>query len=68
MIRMTVIPDAIVEFKPVQKTPPWKIEQRDGKWVVVGQEDGKVFGTHDTHEEALRQMAALYANVPDAKK
>lgn len=50
------------------KTPPWKVVERGGKYVVVGQENGKVFGTHDTREEALAQMRALYVNVPDARR
>jgi len=45
------------------KTPPWKVEQRGDKYVVVGVENGKVYGTHDTKEEAAAQARALYANV-----
>jgi hypothetical protein len=51
----------------VHKTPPWKVQHRGGKWLVVGAENGKTYGTHGTEEEAKRHMAALYANVPDAK-
>ena len=52
----------------LSKTPPWKIVRVDGKFKVVGIEDGKVFGTHDTKEQAQAHMRALYANVPDARK
>lgn len=45
---------------------PYDVVHRGGKWVVIGK-DGKVHGTHPTREKALRQMRALYANVPDAR-
>lgn len=47
----------------VTKSPPWDIEDRGEKWVVVVRETGKVVGTHETREEALAQQRALYANV-----
>jgi SPP1 gp7 family putative phage head morphogenesis protein len=51
----------------VQKTPPWHIVERDGKYLVVGVENGKVFGTHPTKEQAMAHLRALYANVPEAR-
>lgn len=41
---------------------PWSIEMRDGKHCVVKDADGEVEGCHDTHEKALAQQRALYAN------
>jgi hypothetical protein len=52
----------------VQKTPPWHIVHRDGKWLVIGTENDKVYGTHPTEQAAVAHMRALYANVPDAAK
>jgi len=52
----------------ISKTPPWRVEHRGDKWLVVGTENGKTYGTHDTEEEAQVNLRALYANVPDAKK
>ena len=39
---------------------PYSIEQRDGKWVVVNKDTGKVKGTHDSKIKAQRQMRLLY--------
>lgn len=42
--------------------PPYEVEERDGKFVVVNGK-GEVKGTHDTKEEARAQQSALYANT-----
>jgi len=41
---------------------PWKIEQRDGQYCVIKEDDGDVEGCHETEELAKAQMAALYAS------
>lgn len=41
---------------------PWKIEQQNGKHCVIKESDGAVVHCHDTHESAMAQMRALYAN------
>jgi phage I-like protein len=40
---------------------PWHIEQRDGRFCVVKNDDGTSAGCHDTEAEARDQLAALYA-------
>lgn len=40
---------------------PHKVIKKDGKWVVVNKETGKVKGTHETKDKALAQMRLLYA-------
>lgn len=47
---------------------PYTIRRRKGKYLVVNAENGDVKGEHPTKEKALRQLRALYANVPDARK
>lgn len=44
---------------------PYLIVQRDGKWVVITKETGKVHGTHDSKKKAKAQLKALYANTGD---
>jgi hypothetical protein len=39
---------------------PYAIRKRGNKWVVINKETGKVKGTHDTKEKAIRQMRLLY--------
>src|SRR3954468_11429735 len=46
---------------------PYKVEKRGSKWVVLNNL-GEVKGTHDSEGEARAHQAALYANVPGAKK
>lgn len=43
------------------------IRQRNGKWVVLS-EAGKVLGTHDTREEAVKQLGAIEASKARAEK
>lgn len=50
-----------------EQNPPYYIEQKDGKWVVVNDE-GHVKGTFDSKEQARQQQKALYANVPGAQQ
>jgi len=38
------------------------VEQRNGKWVVLDHTKKKVLGTHDTKDEADRQLAAIEIN------
>lgn len=53
-------------------TVPWHTVQNhsscpDGKpWAVVKDSDGSVAGCHDTQASADKQLAALYANSPEA--
>ena len=42
---------------------PYAITHRQGKWVVVNKETGRVLGTHKTRQEALDQVKAVYANA-----
>lgn len=44
---------------------PWRVEERDGKWVVVKSDTGEVVGTHDSEEAANAHLAALHANVKE---
>jgi len=39
---------------------PYKIEQRDGKWLTINKDTGDVKGTHDSREKAVKQMRLLY--------
>lgn len=41
---------------------PWHLEERDGKVCVIKDDDGHNQGCHETREEAVKQMRALYAN------
>lgn len=47
---------------------PWNIRRSGSQYEVVQQNNGKVVGRHATRESAQRQMAALYANEPEAAK
>lgn len=47
---------------------PAKIRKQGKKFQVYNTETGKVYGTHSTKQSALKQLKALYANVPDMKK
>lgn len=47
---------------------PWNVHRAGSKYEVVQSQTGRVVGTHATREDANSQMAALYANVHDAKK
>lgn len=46
---------------------PYKIETRDGKPCVVNSDTGETEKCHETEQEAKDHLAALYANVPDAR-
>jgi hypothetical protein len=47
---------------------PWMIIKRDGQNCVVNKSTGDVKGCHKTRKEALAQLRALYANVPESRK
>jgi hypothetical protein len=47
---------------------PYKIVQHGDKFSVVAQNTGHVAGTHPSKTKAQVQMAALYANEPEATK
>ena len=47
---------------------PYKIVQSGNKFSVVAQDTGHVAGTHPSKAKAQAQMAALYANEPEARK
>lgn len=46
---------------------PYHITSAPGKFEVVDDE-GKVVGSHPTRKQAVAQLQALYANVPEAKE
>ena len=39
---------------------PYKVEEQDGKWVVVNTDTGEVRAEHDTQEQADRQVKLLH--------
>lgn len=41
---------------------PWRVQKKDGKYMVVKKDNGKIVGTHDTQKKAEAQVRALYAN------
>lgn len=41
----------------------WKVEFREDKWLVVGVQNGKVYGEHPTEEKAEAHIGALELNV-----
>jgi hypothetical protein len=47
---------------------PYKIVQHGDKFSVVAENTGRVAGTHPSKAKAQAQMAALYANEPEARK
>jgi hypothetical protein len=47
---------------------PYNVQRAGSKYEVVQSQTGRVVGTHPTKEQAQAQLAALYANVKDAKK
>lgn len=47
---------------------PWHVEERDGKFCVIKSADDEVESSHDTEEDALTQMRALYASEGDSAK
>ena len=47
---------------------PYKIVQQGNKFSVVAENTGHVAGTHPSKAKAEAQMAALYANEPEASK
>ena len=42
---------------------PYKVRKKGDKWEVYNPDTGKVYGTHDTKEDAEAQVKALYANA-----
>jgi len=46
---------------------PWHIEERDGRFCVIKDDDGDNAGCHDSRDQAEAQMRALYANEPEAR-
>tara|TARA_A100001011_G_scaffold395265_1_gene489774 strand:+ start:6251 stop:6391 length:141 start_codon:yes stop_codon:yes gene_type:complete len=44
---------------------PYRIVERDDKHCVQKTDDDKIIGCHDTDDEALAQMRALYAAEDD---
>ena len=48
---------------------PYMIRRQDGRYCVVNQDTNRVYGCHDTRDEAEAQLRALFANTgPEAKK
>lgn len=60
--------EGTAERVPVEKMPPWHIVERDGEYLVVGTENGKVYGKHPSREKAVAHLRALYVNVPEARE
>lgn len=50
------------------KSMPYKIVQHGNKFSVVAENTGHVAGTHPSKAKAQAQVAALYANEPEARK
>lgn len=46
---------------------PWHIAKQGGKYCVIKDSDGTTEKCHDTREEAVAHMRALYANEPKAQ-
>lgn len=51
---------------------PWHVEQREScpsskPWAVVKDDSGAVVACHESKEDAEGQMAAMYANDPEAR-
>lgn len=44
------------------------IRRRNGKFQVVTSDGSRVLGTHDTKDEALKQLRAVEASKHDRKK
>jgi hypothetical protein len=47
---------------------PFEITKQGSKYKVVTTATGKVHGTHPTKRQAVAQLRALYANVPEASE
>jgi hypothetical protein len=47
---------------------PWIVVKRGNENCVVNKKSGDVKGCHKTRKEALAQLRALYANVPESEK
>jgi hypothetical protein len=47
---------------------PYAIQGSGSKFIVVNKATGHVKGTHPSRRDALKQLRALYANVPEAAK
>lgn len=54
--------EKIEEPEKESKSPPWHVEERDGEFCVLLDEDGSTVKCHPTREMAEAHMAALYAN------
>ncbi len=47
---------------------PWEIVAEGNGFVVKNKETGKKMGKHPTKADAQKQLRALYANVPEARR
>lgn len=45
-----------------------KIKHIDGKWVVYGKKGGKRLGTHNTKEDAIKQLSAIEISKKNKRK
>ena len=54
--------------KEYNNNMPYDIRRHGSQYEVVVQGSGKVVGKHPTRAAAERHQAALYANVPEARK
>jgi HK97 family phage prohead protease len=55
------VTEELMEAEEKTGSKPWHIEEQDGKFCVIKDDDGEVEGCHDSREEAEAQMRALYA-------
>jgi len=46
---------------------PAEIRKQGKRWQVYNPDTNEVYGTHPNRSAALKQLRALYANVPDMK-
>lgn len=47
---------------------PFHIEREGKKYKVITTATGKVHGVHTSEKDALSQMRAMYANIPEARR
>ena len=46
---------------------PWSIFEEGDKYTVRNKDTGRLIGTHDTYDKALRQLRLLYYLVDKGK-
>ena len=46
---------------------PWRVQKKNGGFVVVKKDNGKIVGTHSSKRKAEAQVRALYAGESKKK-